>query len=88
MDLLRAPYTSISGLQASLTEPSRISFNLYNHRHDWCFSGKLLKHREVTCKRTDDNSTLLRSQRGPEGPLTDQGRRPLCQSYLGGCPLV
>ena len=24
MDLLRAPYTCISGLQASLTEPSRI----------------------------------------------------------------
>ena len=28
MDLLRAPYTCISGLQASLTEPSRIHLAL------------------------------------------------------------
>ena len=28
-------------------------------------------------KRTDVNPTLVRSQRGPEGPLIDQGCRPL-----------
>ena len=46
----------------------------------------MVKHRQVTCTRTDDNST--RSQRVPFGPLIDQGRRPLGQSYLGGCPLA
>ena len=28
-------------------------------------------------KSTDVNPTLVRSERGPEGPLTDQGCRPL-----------
>ena len=66
MDLLRVPYTCISGLQASSTEPSRILLALICKIIDMTrvFNGKLLKHRQVTCKRTDDNSTLLRNQRG------------------------
>ena len=47
------------------------------HWQSWCFSGKLFRLRKVTLESIDVNSTLVRSQRGPFGPLIDQGRRPL-----------
>ena len=61
--------------------------SLICHWQSWCCSGKLLRLRQLTWKSTDDNLILVRSQRGPKGPLIDQGRRPLWQSYLGGGPL-
>ena len=33
-----------------------------------CCSGKMLRHRQVTCKSTDDTPTLMRSKGRPKDP--------------------
>ena len=38
---------------------------------------KLLMLRQVTWKSTHENPTQVWSQRGPKGPLIDQGHGPL-----------
>ena len=76
---------NISGLQASLTEPSMIILALIRiiiDKAGGVVANSSNIHRLLV--KGHDNSTLLRSQ----GPLIDQDRRPLYESYLGGCPLT
>ena len=51
---------------------------LIRYRQSWCFSGKLLRQKQVTCKSTDDNPTTKRSQitrSGSQAPALKQSRR-------------
>ena len=49
---------------------------LIRYWQSWSCSGKLLRLRQVTWKRTDVYLTLVRSQRGLKGPLIDHGHKP------------
>ena len=79
---LYAPVTKLSrrwpfGIAIFAVAQWRIFSALIRFWQSLCCSVKLLRLRQVTWKSTDVNPSIVWSQKGPKGPLIEQGNRTL-----------